>query len=190
MPISKQNTEHSLIQESDDDDEDSGSPSSNMDMFACESNSLSDNSLSATPDARSGIGNARSFPEFDQGTMMLDSIQPFDLTLQHGQGTPSTYMPITESYNTSLQDGFSTQNPGGVIDAFAIDYRWNEDAIALSPVDVCPESIDTQIAGQAANGDRDSCTVLTLYNAEPGTLNSILDMAFRSKIKIKMETYH
>lgn len=63
-------------------------------------------------------------------------------------------------------------------------------AIAMSTSDVASSSIDAQGTGPTANEESDSRMVLTLYNAEPGTLNSILEMAFRSKTKIEMETYH
>ena len=175
IPTSTPNDESALIQESDDDDE--VGLSSNSDTFAFENNSLS-----ATSEAQRDFGSARGFPEFDQGIML----EPFDLSLQHSHDVPSTYIPMPETHESGLQDSVLNQNPGAVDDVFAIDHQWNEDAIALSPGDVGSNSNDPHITGQRV----ESRTVLTLYNVEPGTLNTILDTAFRSKTRIKMKTYH
>lgn len=175
-----QDDEHSHMQESDDDED---SLSSNFDMFTFENKSLC-----ATSEARRDIGSAKGFPDFDHGTM-LESLQPFDLGHQHSHGISSTYIPMTESGETGLQDSFLNHNSAAVDDVFAIDHLWDEDAIALNPgnVDLWPTA--AHVTGQRTNEDGNNRTVLTLYNVEPGTLNSMLNTAFRSKTKIKMETY-
>lgn len=183
IPDPTQTVEHSLMQESDDE-ENSGSLSSNYDMFACENSSIS-----AAAEACTSFGGAGSFSDFDQGTT-LESLGPFDLNLQHCHSAPSTDMAMTGNYKPGIQDGFLNQEPAVVSDTFPIDYQWNGDAIALSAGDVAPGSVNTPMTTHTANEDSDSRTVLTLYNVKSETLNSILETAFRSKTKIKMETYH
>lgn len=182
IPSPKHNVEHPLIQESDNE-EDSRSPSSNYNMFAFENKSLA-----AAPVACMGFGSTSSIPDVDQGTL-LESLPPYDLNHQQ-QRVPYTDIPMTGNYTPSIRDRFLDQTPVGVSDVFAFDRPWNEDAVALRSMNVAPGSIDTPSTPWTASEDSDSRTVLTLYNVDSETLNSILETVFRSKTEIKMETYH
>ncbi len=155
-------------------------------MFARENNSIP-----TAPVACMSFGNTGSFPVMDQGTT-LESLQPYDLSNQPQNHVRHTDIPMTGTYVPGLQDSFlnQTPNPAVTSDPFAFDYRWNEDTVALSSIDMGSSSINTPSTQQPAIEDSDNRTVLTLFNVESGTLNSMLETAFNSKTKVKMETYH
>ena len=150
-------------------------------MFGC-----GNKPIAVAPVAPMGFGSAGSFADFDQDTM-ADTLKPFDLNVRHDNNTPRPELPMSD---ISLQDSFLNQIVADTSDPFYTNYPWNEDAVAFNSSDVTSSSVGASATSQAAQEDGDSCTVLTMYNVESRTLNSILETAFNAKTKIKMETYH
>ncbi|KAL6719408.1 hypothetical protein ACLMJK_003648 [Lecanora helva] len=172
---------NSLAQESDGD-EDSGSISDNPDMLPFEGLSYK-----LAPEAPMGVsnpGNFQDYPEFNHEAIPK-SVEPFEMSLQRVQSTPSSTLPAS---GVSLQDTFLDQNSANMVSAFPADYQWNDNALALNTDALTSGPI--QIQDQTIKTDNENCTVLTLYNVESETLNRMLETAFRSKTKVKMETYH
>lgn len=178
-PGPKPNDDYPLPQESDDQ-EDSGSQSSNVEMMAGQKQ------FSNAPVAQMDFRDVGNFHEFEPA-MMMDPLNTSDFNLSHSPAPPMTNMPINAAFEQSLQGDFLDQNTAMTGDAFPLNYQWNDDPMTFSPTEMPSSSTESLMRDQ---GMKDSQTILTMYNVEAGTLNSMLETAFRSKTKIRMETYH
>ena len=143
--------------------------------------------FSNAPVAQMDFRNVGSLPEFDPG-MMLDPLNTSDFQLSQSPGAPTADMPISAGLEQSLQGDYLNKPSAMVDDTFPIDYQWSEDPMTFSPTEMPSSSSGGPIMKDQAA--KESQTTLTMYNVETGTLNSMLETAFRSKTKIKMETYH
>lgn len=151
--------------------------------------SFQDTSQSTALDVRKGYEGATTYSEFDQA-MMLETLKPFDLSLQQDHSALNMDMTMTGNGDAALQGEFFPSNPGVPCDGFAVDHQWDEDFVGMSSINAASTSIGASIPGRTGNEETGSHTMFTLYNVEQGTLNNILATAYKSKTKIKMETYH